>query len=484
MEELSQRGLLCECDASAGEYLVAGLLANDLEAVIKWKHDDDPSGHTENVFHKELIGSFSIHPVHDDDEDSEPSSIRYSYTETAEDRANRVLWNMTNFPQMVFSRGATALNVDKLSMSQKKVLFMLCAHFLNSGSESLDVEQIPNINNLLNLQHSRVLSALDGLCSLGIAEKVFMDSDHESERSNYTYRLSVKAVRLLFRGTIEKLNYGELMQYATIVLNSDIKEKTLSYDAGTASKVQDLEKVFSISEYLKIADVLEESGLRPSLSCLFYGAPGSGKTELARQLALKTGRDLVIADVSRLQSMWLGSSEKHYRAIFRSYRYLAALNDNFPILLFNEADGILSKRLANVSSHHEILSNRLQNLLLEELENMEGIFIATTNFASNLDDAFKRRFIYKIHFDRPDVETLKKMWKDKIPSLTESNLDRLVPHFHFTGAQIDNIRSMIVVRECALGREATIDDIISFCEDESMGFSIKDARDESKRIGF
>ena len=387
-------------------------------------------------------------------------------------------------PDLIFSAGCEYIGILERNDTEQLVFFFMCSHFLGNGSQTMDPKQFSPKNYRIDITNEEFSCALDSLASANLVEKVFTDSDRESEKSKYVYRLSLKAVKSLFRGTLDKLNYNELLQFGTVTLHSDIKSRILFFDEQTETKVHDLERVFSVSDYSRLTGIFEKNGLKPSVACLFYGAPGSGKTELAKQLARKTGRDIIIADISRLESMWMGASEKHYRAIFAAYKYLCAVSEHFPILVFNEADGIMARRLSNPSNYHESLGNRLQNLLLEELENFEGIFIATTNFAANLDDAFKRRFIHKIHFDRPDGATLRMMWKEKMPSLSSEHLDSLVSTFRFTGAQIDNVRKMILIRECALGQTVTMDDIVGFCEEEAMEFSTKDITSETKRIGF
>jgi SpoVK/Ycf46/Vps4 family AAA+-type ATPase len=60
--------------------------------------------------------------------------------------------------------------------------------------------------------------------------------------------------------------------------------------------------------------------------------------------------------------------------------------------------------------------NAIQNIILEEMENLDGILIATTNLTENLDKAFERRFLFKIRFDKPTLEAKTNIWKDKIPA--------------------------------------------------------------------
>jgi SpoVK/Ycf46/Vps4 family AAA+-type ATPase len=91
------------------------------------------------------------------------------------------------------------------------------------------------------------------------------------------------------------------------------------------------------------------------------------------------------------------------------------------------------------------MENSLQNIILEELENFEGIFIATTNMESNLDKAFDRRFLYKMNFDNPGMDAIRAIWKTKFPNLEQGFIDVLSKEFSLTGAQIENIRKKSLV---------------------------------------
>ena len=74
-----------------------------------------------------------------------------------------------------------------------------------------------------------------------------------------------------------------------------------------------------------------------------------------------------------------------------------------PILLFNEADAIIGKCQVGAERAVEKMENSIQNIILQEIEQLDGILIATTNLAENMDKAFERRFLYKVKFEKPDL---------------------------------------------------------------------------------
>ncbi len=148
------------------------------------------------------------------------------------------------------------------------------------------------------------------------------------------------------------------------------------------------------------------------ITVLLHGAPGTGKTEIVRQLARETDRRLMKIEISQSKSMWFGESEKIVKRMFTDYKAYAKKCKTTPILFFNEADAILSKRKGVGTSDVAQTENAIQNILLEEIENFEGILFATTNLISNLDNAFDRRFLFQNPFSKtrpphqnPNLET-------------------------------------------------------------------------------
>jgi SpoVK/Ycf46/Vps4 family AAA+-type ATPase len=110
-----------------------------------------------------------------------------------------------------------------------------------------------------------------------------------------------------------------------------------------------------------------------------------------------------------------------------------------PILLFNEADAIIGKRQEGAERAVEKMENTIQNIILQEMETLDGIMIATTNLAQNMDKAFERRFLYKVKFTKPTLEARASIWHEMIPALSEEETRSLVLKYDFSGGQIENI---------------------------------------------
>jgi SpoVK/Ycf46/Vps4 family AAA+-type ATPase len=182
-------------------------------------------------------------------------------------------------------------------------------------------------------------------------------------------------------------------------------------------------------------------------------------------------------EISLSKSMWFGESEKVIKRIFTDYKSFAKECERMPILFFNEADAIISKRRELGNSNVAQTENAIQNILLEELENFEGILIATTNLANNLDSAFERRFLFKIQFQKPNTTIRAEIWKSKLPFLEIEDCNLLADKFDFSGGQIDNILRKNEIHEIIHGEKVNLGNLMIFCSEEILG-------NNSIKIGF
>jgi predicted nucleic acid-binding protein len=171
------------------------------------------------------------------------------------------------------------------------------------------------------------------------------------------------------------------------------------------------------------------------VSALFHGPPGTGKTMAAGLVANELGLDLYQIDVSRLVSKYIGETEKNLARVFD------AAEAGHALLLFDEADALFAKRSADVKSSVDRYANLEVNYLLQRMESFNGIAILTTNFESSLDEAFRRRLAYRIHFPIPELEERARLWKTVIPAGalgSDVNFRVLAERFEMTGGYIKN----------------------------------------------
>ncbi|MCL2186563.1 MAG: ATP-binding protein, partial [Treponema sp.] len=259
-------------------------------------------------------------------------------------------------------------------------------------------------------------------------------------------------------------------KFDEVIISNNITEKDMFYNENNSKQILDLASILEKERFDEVKTRLKEAGTRSGFVCLFSGCAGTGKTETVFQIARKTGRNIIKIDMSALRSKWWGEDEKNVKAVFTNYKSVLQESRIEPILLLNEADAIIGKRL-NIEGHNGAIItaiNATQNIILEELENFEGIMIATTNLTKNFDSAFERRFLYKIEFEKPDRENRIKLWK-YIAKLDEEKADILTEKFKdFTGAQIENIYRKIITDIVLYGNEIQIEKIIEFCKNETI----------------
>ena len=260
----------------------------------------------------------------------------------------------------------------------------------------------------------------------------------------------------------------------------NIKEKALFYNDEDGISIAKLASMLQQENFLAIQERMNEGGVRSGFACLFYGAPGTGKTESVLQLARQTGRDIMQVNVASIKSKWVGESEKNVRGIFDRYRRLCSKLEKKPILLFNEADAIINKRSANPDSSVDKMNNAMQNIILEEIEKLDGILIATTNLAGNMDNAFERRFIYKVEFHKPDVNAKKNIWQSMIVELNDQDAMTLANEFDLSGGQIENVMRKQFVDKVLYNEQATLEKLRYYCLQEKMNMQ----GNNRTRIGF
>jgi SpoVK/Ycf46/Vps4 family AAA+-type ATPase len=223
-----------------------------------------------------------------------------------------------------------------------------------------------------------------------------------------------------------------------------IAEKALFFEPNAEVLVNKLQDLLKSNNFQQLKIRLEQQGLKAGVSILLYGHPGTGKTETVLQLAKQSNRHVLMSDTSKIRSKWIGETEKNIRKLFSDYKKACENFEELPVLLFNEADAIIGKR-GQVNDRVDQMENALQNILLEELENFEGIFIATTNMEDNLDKAFDRRFLYKIKFEIPSSNTIAAIWKNKFPQVETSIINSICEKVKLTGGQIENVRKKLIV---------------------------------------
>ncbi|GHT94391.1 hypothetical protein FACS1894141_0960 [Spirochaetia bacterium] len=369
-----------------------------------------------------------------------------------------------------------SVKAESLCFNSVILLFIFCCALTEDDTISFCVENIrPFFRGPGNRSAIREFKKGDH----ELFEKGFVEKEYDGGMANTERcRLTDKSRNELLSG----LDLSEKTKHRSrnVIPVNRLEEKRLFYSDKITFRIDELTLLLHENNFLAVKKRLTEKNMRTGFTCLFSGPPGTGKTETVYQIARSTGRDIMLVDISETKSMWFGESEKKIKAVFDRYKGLIKKTGPAPILLFNEADGILGKRrnLGENRNGPGQTENAIQNIILQEMEDFAGgVLIATTNLSVNLDKAFERRFLYKIEFEKPDLKTKSAIWLDRMSGLSPADAEKLANRFDFSGGQIENIARKETVSAALSGSPLSLDNIIALCEDESL-------EKEAARIGF
>ncbi|MBP5328551.1 MAG: ATP-binding protein [Spirochaetaceae bacterium] len=305
-----------------------------------------------------------------------------------------------------------------------------------------------------------------------------IEKDEKVERTTLT--VTDKTLNLLFGENADL--YIKTTVAKNVLVPEDIKEKKLFYSEQVQKQISMLEESLEQKNLEAMQERLSQKGLCKGIAVILYGAPGTGKTETVYQLAKHTNRKIQHVDIADSKSMWFGESEKLIKKIFTDYKKLCKTckshHENTPILLFNEADALISKRLDVTGRGCAQTENAIQNILLEEMEKLEGIMIATTNLCDNMDKAFERRFLFKVKYEKPSIEARTNIWKSKLTVLNDEDAASLAGLFDFSGGEIDNIVRKCEMNEIIRGTQPSYKELVDLCHEERLH------NEEERRMGF
>lgn len=294
-------------------------------------------------------------------------------------------------------------NLNKLelhSIKSEVILLQLCSFYVMNSMTNVPLGQIIDLFEEGKDRNMIIYGLLQSNHEL-FQRKLITYGCADGIKDKEVLCLTVKARRLLIP---EYKLRGMTTQAAEITSHKDIVFKNLYYNASVEQQIQRLHSLLEEKNFRMVQKRLQERGFHKGIACLFYGAPGTGKTETVLQLAKATGRDVMQVSMSQIRSKWVGESQKNIQEVFASYKERVRASKLCPILLFNEADAIIGNRMEVTTSSVDKMENCIQNVILQEMENLEGIMIATTNLERSLDAAFERRFLYKIKFEKPSLQ--------------------------------------------------------------------------------
>lgn len=379
---------------------------------------------------------------------------------------------MEDNPQINFVRQVRQLN---LSDTDLLILVYFCCQLVNHDDDDIGLYLLKDFYDSIsdfNKDKTELRAGTHQLMQMNLIEHCCEDGIANTTR----FKLTDNAKRSL----LEEMNVNPVEEGLVGVLKAeDLSPKKMFYPQEVELQVKDLTALFQPDEFSRIQERMKERGFRNGFACLFYGGPGTGKTETVYQLAVQTGRAIMVVDVPQIKSKWVGDSEKNIKALFDRYREAVKRSKLTPILLFNEADAIIGKRRESAERAVDKMENTIQNIILQEMESLDGIMIATTNLQQNLDKAFERRFLYKIKFDKPNADARASIWHEMIPELSEGDIRTLSEQYDFSGGQIENIARHYNIDAILHGTDGNVlGSLIRHCDNERL------AEKKPHKIGF
>jgi hypothetical protein len=363
----------------------------------------------------------------------------------------------------------------RLSNDSLALLSLFCEFLVNNDDDDIDMQDIARIFDDRSKYHKirqDLIRHSSPLFKKGLIENTTID--RFADREEFT--LTEKARSELLSEMNINLNNAKLKK--GLILSKEIAEKPMYYNAKEEKMIAELSSLLQPENFKNIQKRLKHKGMRNGFACLFYGKPGTGKTETVNQIARMTGRDVMLVDIAETKSCWFGESEKLIKNVFDKYRQYVKVNNPAPILLFNEADAVIGKRKDVNSGNVAQTENTIQNIILQEMETLDGIMIATTNLTKNLDPAFERRFLYKVEFNKPTLEARKAIWKAQLPELRDEDAETLAGRYDFSGGQIENIARKRTVDSIIHAGKIDLETLNEYCSDEKLD------KDREITIGF
>jgi hypothetical protein len=245
--------------------------------------------------------------------------------------------------------------------------------------------------------------------------------------------LADQIVDLLTSGELRKPDYSR--DFPAKLISSEMEWEDLVLPADTLEQIHELE-AWIRHEQVLMTDWGMGRRLRPGYRCLLYGPPGTGKTLTATLLGKRLGRDVYRVALSTVISKYIGETEKNLERIFARAENMSC------ILFFDEADALFGKR-TSVGDAHDRYANQEVAYLLQRVEEFPGVAILASNYSSNIDEAFMRRFQSVVHFPMPEVSERQRLWEASFSTeavLDEDvALDEIAAEYELSGGGMMNV---------------------------------------------
>ena len=344
-----------------------------------------------------------------------------------------------------------ALKGIKLSILDMKILLRSIQGFL-VGQHPIYMNDLKL--NTEDLIEASILSA-SGTSKLSTNDLIRITTDLDGVSTRYS--ITPKTLGLIGTTAKEPLTLAlpnKSEKFYIIIEHHSLPNQQLYYTESTQQFLHDVSR---------IARKIEKE---ESLSLLLHGPSGTGKTLFAHQLAKEIQGTIIQLSFPQIQSKYIGETEKNIQTVFEEYRKRWVDSERPVILLLNEADGIMNKRV-EIKTSNDAFANHAQTELLEQLERFKGIVIATTNLAKNIDKAFDRRFLFSTEISAPDIYVRKKyLQNSSFKKHLEPNQLEVLANQQWTIAEIQKIETQINLM--ARVKEINTENVVELLNKDSL----------------
>ena len=327
-----------------------------------------------------------------------------------------------------------------LDVNEKQLLIIMAANQLHFPERSVDVERI--LQRIERRYFHLIAKDIKNGTNILMRENLITFATHEFKTLDEMKLTDEVADQFGLNKSEE--DKPRNLEYGQLIFPDDIESKPLFYNKDVEYQIDFLKKIIGVFQ----KNETDEKPLR-SVKAILSGPSGSGKTMSILSLAKETGS--IIYEVGhQLKNPYVGMTEAAYAGMFKEYYRCCKLYNKqgkYVWMVINEAEGIIARRIA---AHHssDFMVSTATSIFLKETDSLvfKGVLLMTCNNFSHLDEALARRFT-KINLKEPNFETRKKIFENRFPFLSSSEIERICTHFSLTGGNIENIFEQYVLLE-------------------------------------